>query len=433
MASKANGKCFISIAELERQALDLGKEHGKNSLQQTLQDWIDKVNWPKQMSEMDGGYILKDRRQTKIDTTVGKITLKGPYYWKSGAEPLHVLPAFFGLSGRTSPELARLMGLLAAELPFTLCKEQLKSVLNLDVSHMNIRSHALELGKAALEQQTEAQLPKDFGDPLRMTVEIDGGRINTEEGWREPRLARIEVENEKGDQIVFGLSRIVTAVEFWALLMPLLQTLKIASTKFVAFLGDGAPWILGEAKKLFPEALCVLDFYHAAEHIHDAAKLMFANDEQARTWARKWTKPLKRGRFEYVLQGLRRQRPRLRSRGFAVSPLDGLLDYLEPRRNQLRYATARRRGFRIGSGRIEALIKQAVNLRLKRNGAWWNVANAEAILALRLAKLTGHYELVHARELKLKHNSAPRQFWSLLRAHPLPQTLIPSSSETLAG
>ncbi len=100
-----------------------------------------------------------------------------------------------------------------------------------------------------------------------------------------------------------------------------------------------------------------------------------------------------------------------------------MLDYLTPRREQLRYATARRRGFRIGSGRIEALIKQAVNLRLKRNGAWWNVANAEAILALRLAKLTGHLDRVWTAEVAAKRNSSPSQFFTLLQAHPLPRKL----------
>ncbi|MBI4564167.1 MAG: hypothetical protein HY716_05690 [Planctomycetes bacterium] len=65
----------------------------------------------------------------------------------------------------------------------------------------------------------------------------------------------------------------------------------------------------------------------------------------------------------------------------------------------MRYLRFRRRGFPIGSGRIEAAVKQVLNLRLKRNGAWWSVPNAEAILALRAAKLYGAFDEVWQRRL----------------------------------
>ena len=427
MARRTPGKYPVSIADLERQALEFGRQQGREALERTLRAWIDSVEWPRRLSD---GYILKEWRRIKVSTVVGTISLRTPYYWRSGGEPLPVMQAVLGLSGRTSPELARIMGFLAAELPFTLCQEQMQSTMGLKVSHMTIRDHALELGRAAQKRQTEARLPRAFGDPARMTVEIDGGRINTDEGWREPRLARVEVTNARGEMLVFGLSRLASAEVFWSLLTPLLVALKIDVCKRVAFLSDGATWILDEAKRRFPQALCILDFYHAAEHIHDAAKAIFKDDLFARTWARKWTKPLKRGRIDYVLNGLQQAGPRLQARGHDIEPLARLLAYLEPRRDQLLYATARRRGFRIGSGRIEALVKQAVNLRLKRNGAWWNVANAEAILALRLAKLTGHLDRVWQAELKVKRNSAPSLFFTLLQAHPLPRKLSSLSPQT---
>ncbi len=296
-------KQTIGIADLEKQALEIGMQRGREALASSLQRWIDTADWPRRLEPdaTDGGYILKQWRQLKIDTALGTISVRAPYYWKSGAQPLPVIQRVFGLFGRTSPELARVMGSLAAELTFTLCQEHLLSTMGLKVSHMNIREHAVELGQAAQARQTDARLPRSFGEPTRMTVEIDGGRINTEEGWREPRLARIEVENKAGDTLVFGLSRLVSAEAFWNLLAPLLVALKINACKAVAFLSDGATWILDEAKRRFPDALCILDYFHAAEHIHDTAKAIFKDETRARTWARKWTKPLKRGRIEWVL------------------------------------------------------------------------------------------------------------------------------------
>src|SRR5215469_10727409 len=57
-------------------------------------------------------------------------------------------------------------------------------------------------------------------------------------------------------------------------------------------------------------------------------------------------------------------------------------------------------GVALGSGAIESAIRRVVNLRLKGNGILWEVENAEAMLALRAAALTGRWEeaLDHARQ-----------------------------------
>ncbi len=104
MARKTRGKHAVSIANLERQALEHGKECGRMALETTLQRWIDTADWPRRLDpeEEDGGYILKEWRRLQIKTVLGKIAMRAPYYWKSGADPLPVIQSVFGLSARPS-------------------------------------------------------------------------------------------------------------------------------------------------------------------------------------------------------------------------------------------------------------------------------------------------------------------------------------------
>ena len=66
----------------------------------------------------------------------------------------------------------------------------------------------------------------------------------------------------------------------------------------------------------------------------------------------------------------------------------------------MKYSQFRQRGVALGSGAIESAIRRVVNLRLKGNGILWEVENAEAMLALRAAALTGRWDEVldHTRQ-----------------------------------
>ena len=50
------------------------------------------------------------------------------------------------------------------------------------------------------------------------------------------------------------------------------------------------------------------------------------------------------------------------------------------------------RGRPLGSGAVESAIRRVINLRLKGNGIYWKEENAEAMLVLRAAALTGRWQ-----------------------------------------
>jgi hypothetical protein len=412
------------MAQLEEEALRFAQREGQYALQRALLVWVKGIPWPSEVPDEEGGEPYRLVRWPRLDlnTVVGMIQITVPSYEKTGKESLRPVEAALGIRGSISPLLQRLCASIGVELPFVPSERELSELSHVDTSYQTIRRICGELGEVAREEQKTAELPSGFGQITQVTVQQDGGRVNTDEGWREPRLARIEAINEAGKSAVFLLTAIVSAQDFWALVSGLLSRLRLDACRNLAFIGDGAKWILMEAARRYPHASCILDFYHAAEHIHDAAKLIFGEGTaQAEAWARRYRRLLRKGRAQYVLQCWRLSLKHLGARGSkAHEALAGLIEYFDARREQLRYPAFRRRKLPIGSGKIEALVKQVLNLRLKRNGAWWTLANAERMLALRAAKLFGRLDEVWEARISDRMLDVPSVFVDLLGRTPGP-------------
>jgi len=68
------------------------------------------------------------------------------------------------------------------------------------------------------------------------------------------------------------------------------------------------------------------------------------------------------------------------------------IEFLDKHEAHLRYDWFGYRGRPLGSGAVESAIRRVINLRLKGNGIYWREENAEAMLVLRAAALTGRWQ-----------------------------------------
>ena len=70
------------------------------------------------------------------------------------------------------------------------------------------------------------------------------------------------------------------------------------------------------------------------------------------------------------------------------------LGYLEKHEDHchMDYARYQRRGLPIGSGAVESAIRRVINLRIKGPGVLWEEENAEGMVLLRAAALSGRWE-----------------------------------------
>ena len=156
----------------------------------------------------------------------------------------------------------------------------------------------------------------------------------------------------------------------------------------VAVMGDGAPWIWNLADLHFPGAFQIVDYYHAAEHLEDLGKALFADADERKTWCASMKEHLWEGEIERLVE----ETKKLRLRGAKKQARDREANYFEKNKERMRYAAFRSMGMFIGSGVVEAGCRTLVGERLKRSGMHWTVRGANAILALRCCVASGRFE-----------------------------------------
>src|SRR5262249_53451869 len=149
-----------------------------------------------------------------------------------------------------------------------------------------------------------------------------------------------------------------------------------------AALTDGGAGLEEFMRAYFPRAECVLDFYHAAEHLGDLAKALYPDAAQAREAAGSWCHTLKHAggaALLGVLEGVD-----LRGRKVEVRQTHRReVGYVRNNVHRMDYPRYLADGWLIGSGHVEAACKAVVGQRLKGNGMRWGEAGADAVCHLR--------------------------------------------------
>ena len=168
---------------------------------------------------------------------------------------------------------------------------------------------------------------------------------------------------------------------------------------------DRAEWQQGFIDLHRPDAVRILDWCHGAEHLAKADQAAFGAGTAA---ASEWLgvqlhqlHQLKQGEPEEALRSLRALcRDMAEGQGTddgAFKTVKGSLEYLEKRREQIRYAEFRAQGYPIGSGAVESANKLVVEGRLKGSGMHWAREHVNPMVALRTVVCNGRWEEVWPR------------------------------------
>ncbi len=158
----------------------------------------------------------------------------------------------------------------------------------------------------------------------------------------------------------------------------------------VVFLSDGAAWTEELQRQNFPNAVSILDFYHAAERVHALAKATVgAEDGAAKKQASRWIKHLLRDRVDRLIEEARTALPKSgQNRQLAREQID----FFNGHKNRMRYGTYRRKGWFIGSGVVEAGCKTVIGKRLKQSGMFWSETGASCVLKFRTLLLSSRFD-----------------------------------------
>jgi hypothetical protein len=205
-------------------------------------------------------------------------------------------------------------------------------------------------------------------------LDKEGNRIST------VRFARMP---EKKKQT---LKAQLTAEFDWAVAQrPDLTIVKIA---------DGAPDNWDFLQDLAGgEGVEILDFYHAASHLKEAADAVHgAETPEAKALFQMWRTTLKEDPqgADKIIRAVRYRRDQ--ARGKSRKTLTAALKYFRTMQDGMEYHACKEACLPIGSGVVEAACKTLVNERLKQSGMRWTLRGGQAILTLRSLLQSARWE-----------------------------------------
>lgn len=310
------------------------------------------------------------------------------------------------MPGELSPRLVEGLARCGVKVPFAQAAEDLRFFWGVWVSEDTACRQTEAVGAAyvAVQEAELARLERERpgpppGPPIQQ-VSADGAMVPLRHGkWGEVKtLAVGTVTTKPGEDgpvvCTRDLSYFSRLTDAAAFTRQARVELHARGTRrrpqggragLVAMVSDGSVWIQALPDTYCPDAVRILDFPHAAEHLATAAQARPGSEPLALlTWLAEQTHALKHRTPEPVLQALRLL-PTERSPDpvAAADARDEALGYFEARLDQLRYADFRRRGLPIGSGAVESACKLVVEARLKGSGMHWEPGNVSPMVALR--------------------------------------------------
>jgi hypothetical protein len=366
----------------------------------------------------------QEMRSKAVLTIVGPVRITRPYYLCSHChEGQFPLDAELDVE-RTdfSPGVRRMQALVGQQAPFQHGREQLKVLAGLEVTAKSVERTAEAIGadiaqreEEEIEKALQLDLPIPIGRPVPILyVQMDGtgvpvvkketvgrpGKIAGQPAHtREVKLGCVFTQTT-WDQEGYAIrdpesttytGAIETAVEFGKRMYREAWKRGWSRAKKKVVIGDGAEWIWNLVAEHFPDALQIVDLYHARQHLWDVARQLYPQAEvQQRAWMKVQQKRLlDKGKIQKLVDALRSihaANPQVAEKIRSES------DYFERNSERMHYPKFRRQHLFIGSGVIEAGCKTVIGSRLKQSGMFWTIRGANTILALRCSHLNGRFE-----------------------------------------
>lgn len=361
------------------------------------------------------------KRSGTLLTILGQVEYKRAYYLCSGCQQGHYpLDQKLGLRpGEMSAELESLGGMTGAQLPFGQGSDLFEALTLISLSDHSLAKATQAMGGEvqALEKEWMAQ-SRDASwlqeqqrlaeRPQRLYGSLDAAKVHIrgeeEHPWRDLKVGAwftttIEPPQNPDDDWdiqatdISYYCDIQEAQSFGDLLWATGCQRQAQLADELIFLGDGAEWIWNLVQGHYPEAVQIVDWFHATEYIAPVANAAFADEDKRQAWTKQVRTDLWDGKLQAVIDAFdcftehhRAQEPALK----AVS-------YFTNNRHRMDYPTYRANGYHIGSGTIESGCKRIVSQRLKVAGAIWDHHNAIKTAKARAALLSGQWTTLASR------------------------------------
>ena len=347
--------------------------------------------------------FYKDMQNLRFRNRFGQeiIRSRRAYSVEGQSKGYYPLDEKFGMDKcwKYSPLMTYLQSLFGGCEPYSPASKKLSKALGFNISSTAIQNNT-ELTGFRLEHHPFKVIPekKQNEECDVMVVEIDGTmspQIMQKEGITGRKSLKLPTEYKECNIIAIEKYNNDKKIDEWTgarygprkifdnyvhqsgLRMGQLKA------KEIVFIADGAKHNWEIQLDNFPDSTCILDFYHATEHLSDFCEL-FKDKKIGRKQYDTWYEMLYEGEILQVLSEMKK------SLEEKISNNDEALkhyNYFENNKSRMQYDLYREKGFPIGSGLVEGKCKLVVGKRFKGNGMRWKKADNEAVLKVRLAVL----------------------------------------------
>ena len=437
-ALKTEGQEAALIGDIEMIMRESLREIGCRGLEYFLENADEEIE-----AEIEcgcGGKLKYQRQRTATVWSVfGKVSYKRAYY--AGCRcgiGCAITDQRYGIEpGKVTAGLAHLLALSGIDKAFEKGKEWMQAFLLFEVSENTIRAETQKMG--GLQQQADDDLVEEMFDearlqkreqsiqniPERLYGSIDAAKVRIEprtkqgkvdesrEDWRDMKVGcwyegetvpvnqRSVRQKDKAQRegTIFRAKNkryfcdIAESEQFGKLVWATGCSAYADCARELVFVCDGAVWIWNLVAQYYPNAIQIVDWYHAEDRLKRVATEAFTTSEEHDPWLKKITEDLWQGNIESVIEACQ-----------SLSKKSNLAKqsviYFSNNIERMRYAHFRAAGYLIGSGVIESACKQIVTQRLKLSGAQWNLEGAILTAKARAAWLSGTWQnLISKRSL----------------------------------
>lgn len=369
--------------------------------------------------------IQEHAQRRALNTTIGEIEYQRAYgvcdRCGHTAAPLDEalgIPSF----GPSVEVMRKISHAAATARSFGMAADILKEHAGIEMSAKQVRVNGeAEGARVAAGRAQEVELfrkgeqiagPGAVADLIVVTA--DGGRVQTRQGdkdeeggvWKEDKVGAIYDASPRKDPAARDIEEYEGAAaltktyaatmqsweEFGYMLRVEAHKRGYVTAKEKLFISDGAQSLRTFRQDHFPEAMFILDWYHAAEHISACSKAAFGEGtEEQVAWYKRVKKKLWLGNLDGVIASIEKESVRVgkpqpkEHEGSARVILHRNIGYFSDNRDGMDYPRFRTEGWPIGSGVAEGAVKQ-FGMRLKGSEKFWNGfgfgPGAEEMLAL---------------------------------------------------
>lgn len=369
--------------------------------------------------EAEARYQFK--REASLLSLVGMVMYRRAYYLCAECHQGHYpIDDRLGLRPRElSAELESLTAMTGVQLPFEQSSQLFEALTLISVSDHSVAKAAQAMGDEVRELEAEwvtqsqdeewlQEQERVAEGPQRLYGALDAAKVHIrgekEHPWRDlkvgtwftttarpPQNPDDEWEIKATD--VSYYCDIREAHLFGSLLWATGCQRQAQLAQELVILGDGAEWIWNLVEEHYPEAIQIVDWFHATEYVAPVANAAFDDQDQRQIWIRQVRTDLWEGNLDAVIAAC----GCFVAHKQAGEAAKKAMTYFTNNRHRMNYAQYRAKGYQIGSGTVESGCKQIVTQRLKIAGAIWDLDNCIKTAKARAALLSNQWPIITAR------------------------------------